>query len=106
PEPSRSLAGQKRSPWRSRRVLPSRYPNCPICQLAGGGKKIRTLAEDFRGNEPVVPSRSGQRRDLKREVRRPVALHRASVADNVCSEDRRQFALLTGDGKFSRSVPR
>ena len=26
----------------------------------------------------------------------------AGVADNVCSEDRRQFALLTDHGKFPR----
>ena len=31
-----------------------------------------------------------------------VAPHQAGVADNIRSEDRRQFALLTGHGKFPR----
>ena len=30
----------------------------------------------------------------------PMALHQAGVADNVGSEDRRQFALLTGHENF------
>jgi hypothetical protein len=33
-----------------------------------------------------------------------VAPHQAGVADNVCGEDRRQFALLTGHGRFPAFV--
>ena len=35
-----------------------------------------------------------------------VAPHQAGVADNVCGQDRRQFALLTGHGSFPRSLQR
>jgi hypothetical protein len=35
-----------------------------------------------------------------------VAPHQAGVADNVCGQDRGQFALLTGHGKFRRSLQR
>jgi len=35
-----------------------------------------------------------------------VALHQAGVADNVCSEDRRQFALLTGQWNFPALLQR
>jgi hypothetical protein len=35
-----------------------------------------------------------------------VAPHQAGVADNVCGQDRRQFALLTGHGNFPRPLQR
>ena len=35
-----------------------------------------------------------------------VAPHQAGIADNVGSQDRRQFALLTGHGKFRAFVQR
>ena len=41
----------------------------------------------------ATSSREGERAAL-------VAPHQAGVADNICSEDRRQFALLSGHGNF------
>ena len=32
--------------------------------------------------------------------------HQAGIADNVCSDDRRQFALLTGHGNFPAFLQR
>src|SRR5262249_54889412 len=39
-----------------------------------------------------------------RECPALVTPHQAGVADNVCSNDCRQFALLTGHGKSPRSL--
>jgi hypothetical protein len=54
---------------------------------------------------PLVKIRLLQSAVRRRRVLQRAALvtpHQAGVADNVCSDDRRQFSLLTGHGNFPR----